>query len=672
MKQNFICLSKYFLYLALVIANLGQTWAQQATKDLDINIKFYHLKVALNLDKPHIEGEAKIKFVSVKPNVREFSLDLHGDLEVSSVEGVASFEQIKEENRLLIRMPQTMNAEQPNYEVLVKYAGVPPTEVGSRRIKGLRYGKHGAEDWPVLATACYPAQAKLWFPCRDGFGDKADSAWIDVSIEDRKSKVLNPETKKTVQIPFIALSNGKLAGVDSDAEKGTKTFKWRCNQRIAAHHIFVAVSNFTKQELKFSSGKEKFPINFYFFLENLEQNQAMIARMEEIMGQLVETFGPYPFAEHGISVIETGLDLGAEGISAQANVLLETLKAVHIYRLVYLSAGQWFGNYISPQHWKDLWLFEAIAAYAEAMWQEYKRGLPVRQIILDDNEYFKGGKLHNDNPKAYDHQLLNNKGMYVIHMLRSVMGDNYFFQSLKAIPSLKRKKETYLTTADFQEICEYYAGENIEQDYSYFFKQWVFGEFYPRYKVSYETTKKSVKIDLEQETRTTQPNFFEMPIQIRLRFAGGTEQLHTLRQKQAQQSFELPLSQELISLDFDPENWILKELDYVRHKLNKKTPIEGFEVQTEKGNRNIKISFEATKKQDIQIELIRLANKMIPNSQDESLSVLNLPKSLGKIEQQFKIPLAPTDFGNFLLKISGKSDVYYLPLRVKRLEKQFD
>ena len=210
----------------------------------------------------------------------------------------------------------------------------------------------------------------------------------------------------------------------------------------------------------------------------------------------------------------------------QSNVLLEDLKATNMYKVVHQMANMWFGNHISPKEWQDAWITEALATYAEAMWQEYKRGLNVYQIILDEKEYFDGGLLYLNKQEDFSEERLAKKGLYAIHMLRGVMSDSYFFETLKAITAGKRMKgkysKTYLSTQDFKEICEYYASENIEQKYDYFFDQWIYGEYFPIYKVKYSISGNKASLNILQEKRSSTPDFFTMPYKIQVILEDGT------------------------------------------------------------------------------------------------------------------------------------------------------
>lgn len=649
----------------------------------NVNITFYHIDVEVGLDEAYITGKTYCEFIASKDNIKSFQLDLVDDLKVSKIEGAASFEH--NANQLFIELEGEALKKGDRGKIKIFYEGVPPTIQGEKGLKkGLIYSTHGKKDNPVIASVCYPSAAYLWFPCKKGLSEKADSLYVDITIEDRKVKevYLDPKSKEEVvrEMPIIAVSNGSLEDVIT-SEDGKKTFQWRHRHSILPHHTMFAVSNFMKAESEYKGKGHRFPIDFYFLPENFKESSAMMRRVPEIMDCLTNTFGPYPYKSERFSVTQVGIPLGVDGMPTQTNVLLEDMKAVHMYKVVHQMASMWFGNRISPSNWQDAWITEALATYAEAMWQEYKRGLTVYQIILDEKEYFDGGKLYLDTRTEYSEERLSKKGFYAIHMLRGIMSDAYFFQTLKAITAGKQLrgnwKKNYLSTENFQQICEYYASENIERDYTYFFDQWIKGEFYPTYEVTYSTNGNKVTLNVNQTTLTTTPNVFNMPYRVQAILDDGTVANKIINEEQdgeqsgkANQTFELEFDRSVERLEFDPANWIFKDLKYVRKLSNEKLNLENFEISTSGYRRKITVNYNVPKKQDITIQLVRVADG-VSLLEDEQVALEEFKKEFGEQSHQFKIPLALTARGVFRIDVICKGATYSKVLRLKRVKKAF-
>lgn len=669
--------TRLLLCLALL---LGSTWLFATDQTRPTNMKFYHLDLEVGIDKPYLKGKALCAFEVTAENANVVIVDLSSAYKVSKIDGAASFEH--DADVLTITLEGDPLNKGDRGQVTIYYEGVPPNEKGENDIRrGLVYGTHGEHDNPVIATVCYPDGGHLWFPCEKGLGNKADSMYIDITIPIKKVKetFLNPKSgkKESKNMPIIAVSNGvleKMVRVGEDKKK----YKWRHRHQIAPHHAMIAISNFTKRKTKYKGQDYTVPINFYLFPEQYKQSTAMVNRTSEIMACLTRTFGPYPYRNEGFNITQVGIGLGVDGMPSQTNVLLEDLRGVHMYKLVHQMANMWFGNHISPQDWQDAWITEALATYSEAIWQEYKRGLNIYQIILDEKEYFEGGKLYLDSRDDYSEERLSKKGMYAIHMLRGIMSDVYFFETLKAITSGKRMGGSKrLSTERFRDICEYYASENIERDYDYFFDQWVQGEFFPNYKVAYQVENGKIVLNVNQKQRPTNPNLFYMPYRIEIEYENGSRDKHVINDdqnapifKQAQQRFEIPTTGTVKAVHFDPANWIFKDLQYIKRVENDRFALEDFKIETTDHRRKLKVTYNVPKKQDIEIELFQVADG-VSLVKDKSLDVKTFKKVNGAQKHNFEIPLDYRDRGAFRIEVRGKGEQYSKIIRLKRIQDVF-
>lgn len=651
-----------WLWAGLLSTQLGTAAIAQA-----IDAQFYHLQIEVALDKPFIKGKTRIRYAAPAGST-QVQLSLAAELKVSKVDGATSFEQ--KGDALLITLSKPLDT--GTGEVTVHYDGIPPAREINGSKKGLLYTTHGADKQPVIASVGYPNHGFLWFPCSQTFGDKADSIHVDVTIEERRAKFTAADGKESA-VPFIAVSNGVLEGT----VKGDKirTFQWRHRFPILPQHIVLAVSNFAKSTSEWRSEQsgQKFPFTYYALPEEIEESKGMMDRSLEIMTCLTNTFGRYPFGKEGISMVSVEMDLGSlDGVPGQSCILLEDMKSVHIYRLVHNLGRMWFGNFITPEKWQDSWVTDALAAYAEGVWQEYKRGIKVYQNILDQKEYFDGGKLYLDKPEDYSEDRLNKKGMYAIHMLRGIMGEVYFFETLKGISELKRLKKNTISTKEFQQVCEYYASENVQQDYSYFFKEWIYGEYFPRFEVTYETLKKgTLSVHIHQHTRTTAPNFFTIPVKLNVVLEGGEVLSEIVKCDAADKTFTFPVTKNVTDVQFDADDWIFKELLFQRQILNTKTPIEHCNIATSDDRREITVTFKSPKKQDVTVEVIQLADG-VEVKEDKIIGTQTFANVHGEFNKQFQIPLKPEKRGVYVLRIVGKSDIYKRTLRLKQMVNKFD
>ena len=103
-------------------------------------------------------------------------------------------------------------------------------------------------------------------------------------------------------------------------------------------------------------------------------------------------FGPYPFETAGATVAGAEFYLALEtqtipvfgtyGGDPNAALSDEALASIEI-TLLHELAHQWFGDAVSVQRWRDVWLNEGFATYAEALWLEETEGVGARDDMLE-------------------------------------------------------------------------------------------------------------------------------------------------------------------------------------------------------------------------------------------------------------------------------------------------
>ena len=206
-------MKKYSFLLFLLSLFVNQALAQNIDEehtDSKINIGFYHININVSLDTTLISGIVDIHYTAVQYALGQFELDLHQNFKVSEIEGAKSFEQ--KDNKIILTLEEAL-AKDAARKLRISYAGITPNEKSKEGVmRGMVRSTHGKKDNPVIATVCFPDGASLWFPWKETGYDKADSLYVDVTIEDRKVEeiFLDPRSGKEVsaEIPVIGVSNG--------------------------------------------------------------------------------------------------------------------------------------------------------------------------------------------------------------------------------------------------------------------------------------------------------------------------------------------------------------------------------------------------------------------------------------------------------------------------------
>jgi hypothetical protein len=382
-----------------------------------------------------------------------------------------------------------------------------------------------------------PSGARYWWPCKDRPDDKAivEEHWI-------------------VRPDWIATGNGVLLGVDTVVD-GKKRYRWRATHPLTTYLVSVAATDYvTYSESYTSLTGSSVPIDYYVYAEDLDDAQISFSETASMLAFFAETFGEYPFVEdkYGMSAIPVG---GAMEHSTNTSYGYTLINGQNTYDFVnaHEIAHQWFGDSVSPQTWMDIWLNEGFASYSEALWFEHLSGFTALKdyMGLFYRDFYDGPVY---DPNQLFSTTVYNKGAWVLHMLRGVMGDDAFFQSLRGW--YEDRFDGVGNTAQFQANQETFHGGPLD----WFFEQWVYGENRPAYEYGFSTAdpgdgtyRTYVRIRQVQSNAGT----FTMPVRLVLQTAAGSEE-RTVWNDFAEQDFVLETTEPVSGLEFDPDNWILK------------------------------------------------------------------------------------------------------------------
>jgi hypothetical protein len=219
---------------------------------------------------------------------------------------------------------------------------------------------------------------------------------------------------------------------------------------------------------------------------------------------------------------------------------------------------QWWGDMITCKTFHDIWLNEGFATWAEAYWREQSDGQAAYIEEMEAARYTGPGTIYIEDPSdfggIFDYGLSYLKASWVVHMLRGALGDADFFAGLAAY----RAQFGYgaASTEDLQAVMEAASGRDLGP----FMQQWIHGEYYPQYEYSLQVTPHGddslVQVNITQVQTNT--GVFTMPIQ--LAFYGSTGWTYrTVENDRRVQNDSFILPGTIWVMDFDPDDWILKD-----------------------------------------------------------------------------------------------------------------
>lgn len=504
--------------------------------DTKIDVKYHHLNLNISYTAKYISGAVRTDFVTTEDNFTACSFDLNAALKVDSVimnKSKVNF--ARSGNKINLTFAQTYSKAQ-KLSLTIYYQGTPQgSAFGS-----FSFGTHGGGS-PAVWSLSEPYGAPDWWPCKDDPSDKIDSVAVSV----------------TMPSAFVSVSNGVLKEQKTNADN-TKTYHWESRYPISHYLISVACSNYAEYTDYFKySATDSMKISHFIYPEVLTTNlKKQLDETADMLQYFSDQFGLYPFIKEKYGHAMCGFGGGME------HQTVSSMGGFNQDLISHELAHQWFGDKITCKTWADIWVNEGFASYSEALYAEHKSGKPVYDAYMQ--EYIRVAKNASgtlsikdiqDENKIFDYNLVYGKGAVVLHMLRGVLGDKVFFEVLKGYAN---SEFAYGAAGidDFRTVAERIS----KKDLKYFFDQWLYGESYPRYQYSWSKTgNNSVAVTINQNKLTTAPNYFSMPVELKLSLSNQKDTTVIAFVESNTKVFQFTnLAAEVKSIVFDPGNKIMK------------------------------------------------------------------------------------------------------------------
>src|SRR4051812_41679715 len=146
------------------------------------------------------------------------------------------------------------------------------------------------------------------------------------------------------------------------------------------------------------------------------------------------------------------------------------------------TAHQWFGDAVTEADWHHLWLSEGFATYLAALWQRhadgdsaFRAGMQADARIVFDSKESERPII--DSAQSDLIELLNSnnyqKGAWVLHQLRGLIGDSAFYAGLRRYYSVYQ--DSTALSSHFARIMSVAGGKDLD----WYFRQALSQPGYP-------------------------------------------------------------------------------------------------------------------------------------------------------------------------------------------------
>jgi len=539
------------MILALVLAASAQTIdfskkAIQSERSRSYDALHYRIKLNLNIDAKSFAGETTVTVSSLRDGLDVCVLDA----EEFSVTSVLSdygaplrFEQSDKELKVFLARPCKFG-EIASFTCF--YSGRDPK-------KGLRFAEETPDNPKLAFSDSFPDNVHHWFPCFDYPNDKVTNELIVLAKSGYK-----------------VAANGRLDSVVEDKAAGTVTYHWSQELPHSTYLIFFAAAPYVVVRDFYKT----LPVNYWVYPQDEKKAFPTYGKTPKMIEFFNKTFGyDYPWQKYDqISVPSGG---GAESTSATAmthRIMVDEKDEPDFSAIGIVShelAHQWWGDLITLRSWAHTWMNESFGTYSDYLYFRFEKGDDEGAVNLLGklNGYLREAKTRYIRPIVSDRydkpgDMFDShsypKGALVLHMLRTIVGDEPFFATIRHF--LHRYAFDAVDTSDFIRSVKTVTGQNFD----WFFDQWLFKPGHPVFdiKSEWDETRKVVRLKVAQVQDFAKGiPVFRVPVAVKIFTARGKD-TKKVWIREREETFEFPAESKPLLVRFDEGNTLIKEVSF--------------------------------------------------------------------------------------------------------------
>lgn len=409
-------------------------------------VEHYELDLTYKVGPNRLDGNAVLTVVPTV-DLAHLRLDLIG-LKVSSVKvGRGAVRWRQKDGGLNVHLGRLVSAGS-SLRIEIVYSGNPSPQNGT-------WGDTGWEELDDgVLVADQPDGAPTWFPCNDFVGAKSTYGLTFTTDADYTVVASSPATRVT-------------------RRASTRTWFFERTEPTCTYLMSVQVGRYDVVPLGARSQVAR-PADIAGDVDR------ELERHEELFGVFERAFGPYPFTEYTLVVTPDRLEIPLE-THAGSVFGSNHFDRHHVHadrRLIaHELAHQWFGNSVSVAGWRDVWLNEGFACYAEWIWSQAASpdDPDATTDALARSWHRKLSHLPQDivvgdpGPDDMFDDRVYKRGALTLHAVRLTIGDALFARLLTTWTD--RYRHSSATTDDLRSLVAELVGDDSLEP---LFERWLF------------------------------------------------------------------------------------------------------------------------------------------------------------------------------------------------------
>ena len=429
------------------------------------DVLHYDLSIEFVPARRRIKGSNVITFKTLKAG-RRMQIDLQPPLNITKItHGTAELKFEREGNVFWVTLDREIPAGVEDkvsiwYEGVAREARNPPWE------GGITWGRDDLGEH-FITTTCQGLGASVWWPNKDHGSEEPDRG-MNINL--------------TVPENLVAVSNGRLKGIDHNTAEKTRTFRWAVVNPINNYGVNANIGNYVSYEEKYPGVAGMLDVTYWVLPHQMTAAKKHFQEVPRMLKAFEHWFGKYPFYEDGFKLVTVSY-AGMEHQSSitYGNWFQNGYRARDVsgtgigfkfdFIIVHESGHEWFANNISMKDPADMWIHEGFTNYSENLFVEYHFGKQ------EGHDYVIGtrGNIANDRPiiGTYGANRSGSGDMYykggnTLHTIRYVIGDDAKWLSI--LRGLN--KDFWHQTVTTQQV-EKYISDKAGVDLSKIFDQYL-------------------------------------------------------------------------------------------------------------------------------------------------------------------------------------------------------
>jgi aminopeptidase N len=404
---------------------------------------------------------------------------------------------------------------------------------------GLIIGRNQYGERTIFADN-WPDRAHLWLASQDHPSDKATVAFhVQAPLEDQ------------------VIANGVLEKIDTLAYRHA-VWHYRLDSPIPVYSMVIGVGRMARTRLPDANCSVKcVPVSVWAYPKDSAYAVSdPFRRASQIVDYFSELIGPFPYPS--LTHVESSTRFGG---MENATAIFYDEKRYGTRNLgepvvAHETAHQWFGDAVTEADWHHLWLSEGFATYLAALWRLHAWGDSAFRADMRTAASEVFGSKDTERPiidtaesKLLDLLNSNNyqKGAWVLHQLRGLIGDSAFYSGLRRYYSVYR--DSTAVSADFAGIMSEAAGKDLD----WYFLQALTQPGYPVLDLRWKHNGKTLMLDLAQTQKREWGSYRIPGLEI---LVDGKPFRIDMNGRQARQLIE-GVPQKPGKVEVDPNGWWL-------------------------------------------------------------------------------------------------------------------